>query len=169
MKQLHWLPVMILTVAACGPTERGEPPREHALLQAQAASEELNLELAALQRALAVALPAHDTVTLRRLLGPEFRVTDTRTPQPNPLSPGSPVQPREISYIEVLAGAMMNRFEVEYHTFGTVIAGSDTLAYALAKDDVLRTRWRRGPDGWYASHLVIMHSEGARKELWGHP
>jgi hypothetical protein len=57
------------------------------------------------------------------------------------------------------------RLDAEYLSFRVLTDMADTLVFALGEAEVVRTRWRPGPDGWHASPMVMMHPDGARREL----
>jgi hypothetical protein len=160
---------IVVVVAACGTPQPDELGRDQALLIASEEAEQLELELGGLQRTLLAAIAAHDTAVLSRLLSRDFRVHDTGVLTNNPLAVGNPVQVSQLSFIEVMAGRLGDRLVAEYATFRTVREGADALVYASGEAESLRTRWRRTPDNWEASHLIIMHPEAARRELQNTP
>lgn len=159
--------LVMAALAGCGGSGPDDDlPRRTALLGADTvAVDTVEMTLIGLQRDLIAAMSSPDSATLGRLVDPGFRVHDTRTPEVTPVSVDGSVRPQQISFLEIVAGAMRDRFGDEQFTYSAFPDGETARVYAIGQQGAALTTWRHDRAGWQASQLITMTPRDARRTI----
>jgi hypothetical protein len=162
-----WAAACVCLMLACGgQTEDQETPPPVLLTAGEPEPDTVERHLIGLTRQLAEALAAPDSSALGPLLAGHFRAIDIRPPERNPEPPTAPVQ---YSYLEALAGRMAPIMSAEPDVFRAFSSGTEVNVYAFAGDDAVRARWKQEPEGWRATHLLLMTAATGRRNMNAHP
>jgi hypothetical protein len=155
-----------ISAAGCG-GERGaeaEPPQLALQPPAGEAEDTFALHMSRLQRRLVNALVAADSAALAGLLDVGSQAADLRDPPPPSLLDRTR-NTAAFNYYEILAGRLAPRLSDEFSEFETLESRGQTVSFAFAPEQAVRTTWRQADGRWVAARLVITTRVAGLRQL----
>jgi DNA primase large subunit len=154
----------VIALIACGGSEAPERGQPSLVGSDERAADTLEAHLIRHQRELVSAVAANDSTALARLMSLDVVVHDTRVSRRYAASLDGP-RPEQMTYFEVLGGAMQERLDSAYSSFYATHENDRAIVFAFGAGDAVRVTWRRQPAGWTATQLMLMSGEAARRMM----